>query len=251
MVDPEPNPNMAGGFGDLGLDEGIEGGIPGGVVGGVVGGVLGGEGVTMGSSSSSYEVRTEIDFSDVDVDGDLVKPEGAYVVSDDEVAVVMRQKPRVRLPKVPKIGASKRAAAPPPPPPPPSAAPIPPPMVEPSPVAAGPPAEPNEPVSTGTVMTKEFLEKIPAGRSYQSAVPARGGKVSGRKGRRDTTDDFAELDLEDMEEEEELMVVDAPKKMAPGAPPRPERKPAKKKEKKQKSKQRLRKEKSEEKKINF
>lgn len=60
------------------------------------------------------------------------------------------------------------------------------------------PAPSAEPVATGTVITKEFLEHIPVGRSYQSAVQMAPGVAGGGKGgRRDKA-----LEREEDEESE-------------------------------------------------
>lgn len=101
--------------------------------------------------------------------------------------------PPARVTAAPRPAASARPAAPPPPPPAPMfaapkmgaykeapaadeyaaypvEAPPPEPMAEPMPVATDP-----ETVTTGTVMTKDFLAKVPSGRSYQSVVGSAAG----------------------------------------------------------------------------
>lgn len=160
--------------------EGVVGGVEGGVVGGVVGGVLGG---AMGAAAPEPSPEATVNTRS----------------TSESIVVESRGRGGVRLPSFGGKKAATQPMAPPPPPPAPppvqaSPRPMPRPAPAPAPMAA--------PAEDAPVLTEEFLEKIPVGRSYQSAVQAAPGIASGKGSRKERKA------LEEEEEEEVVLDFD-------------------------------------------
>ena len=122
-----------------------------------------------GDDGVVYRQQTEIDFEDVDIEGELVKPSGALLMSETGLGmsgtglggggVADGIEGGVIGGEIGGVLGGVVGDAPPPPPPP--AAPEP------------------EPEVVEEVLTKEFLQRIPAGRSYPSASQVAAGVTGG------------------------------------------------------------------------
>ena len=146
-------------------------------------------GTDQDDSGVVYKERTEIDFEAVEISGELVAPQG-QLVTEPTSATVPLDRGSKREPSRPRPKPRPRPSAPPEEPdvaiqfgrdkpldgPAPAASPAPPPTLPPpNTVVDVSEAVDTSDTSRSSVLSKDFLEKVPSGRSYQNAVSTAAG----------------------------------------------------------------------------
>jgi len=114
------------------------------------------------------------DFDDDVIEGELVRPDSA-ATSSEEIVVLQRSRPSLRLPK---LGGRKKKPAPAAVP---EAVAAPPPPAEPPPPARSQPLPAEDDAPRGPTLGGEVLEEVPAGRSYREVVGYAPGPSDGKQ----------------------------------------------------------------------